>query len=204
LIRIVDYGTGNIDAYLSMFRRMGIPASRASSPSEVRKAEKLVLPGVGAFDHAMGLLNDSGLRDVLDERVRSDGVPVLGVCVGLQLMANGSEEGGMDGLGWIPGRVRALSGNPACGSLPLPHMGWNDLHILKDTPLLRGFEGAPRFYFLHSYFLDCDDVAHVVAATSYGFDFGCAFSSGGVHGVQFHPEKSHRFGAQLLRNFAEL
>lgn len=204
MIRIVDYGVGNIDAFLSMFRILGIPASRARDAAELRKAGRLILPGVGAFDHAMSLLDNSGLREALDERVLVDGIPVLGVCVGMQIMANGSDEGVMDGLGWIPGRVRALSENPACGSLPMPHMGWNNMDIRRDAPLLRGFEPAPRFYFLHSYYLDCSDANHVAATASYGIDFACAVSSGSIHGVQFHPEKSHRFGAQLLRNFAEL
>jgi imidazole glycerol-phosphate synthase subunit HisH len=204
LIRIVDYGVGNIDAFLSVFRGLGIPASRARGAAELREASKLILPGVGAFDHAMDLLNRSGLREVLDERVLGDGVPVLGVCVGMQIMAGGSEEGVLNGLGWIPGRVRALSGNPACGSLPVPHMGWNDMSVRRDAPLLRGFEPAPRFYFLHSYYLECSNAAHVAATASYGIDFACAVASGGIHGVQFHPEKSHRSGAQLLRNFAEL
>lgn len=204
MIRIVDYGVGNIDAFLSMYRGLGIPAERARGAAELRGASKLVLPGVGAFDHAMSLLNESGLREALDERVLGAGVPVLGVCVGMQIMASGSEEGVMNGLGWIPGRVRALSENPACGSLPVPHMGWNDMNIRRGAALLRGFEPAPRFYFLHSYYLECADDAHVAATASYGFDFACAVSTGGIHGVQCHPEKSHRFGAQLLRNFAEL
>lgn len=204
MIRIVDYGLGNVQAFLNMFKRLGIEASRARDASELRAAGKIVLPGVGAFDHAMRLLDSSGMREVLDDLVLQKGIPVLGVCVGMQIMADGSDEGTLDGLGWIPGHVRAFSGNSSSARLPLPHMGWNDLKIQREVPLLRGFEQAPRFYFLHSYYFDCRDAAHVAATATYGFDFPCVVSSGGIYGVQCHPEKSHHFGAQLLRNFAEL
>lgn len=204
MIKIVDYGLGNVQAFLNMFKRLGIAASRARDPGELQDASKIILPGVGAFDHAMRLLEESGMRNILDDLVLGKKVPVLGVCVGMQIMAEGSDEGVLSGLGWVPARVRALAENPEAAGLPLPHMGWNDVSISRDVPLLRDFEDSPRFYFLHSYYFDCRDPAHVAATAFYGFDFACIVSAGNIHGVQCHPEKSHQFGARLLRNFAEL
>lgn len=204
MIRIVDYGVGNIQAFMTMFKRLGIAAERARSPDELVDASRLLLPGVGSFDHAMRLLNESGMRDCLDSMVLQQRVPVLGVCVGMQMMAAGSEEGTLPGLNWIPGRVKALAGIPEAAKLPMPHMGWNDLRIRPGhEALFRGFEPSPRFYFLHSYYFDCDNQEHVAATASYGANFHCVVSNGHIHGVQCHPEKSHHFGAQLLRNFAE-
>lgn len=202
MIRVVDYGVGNIQAFLNMFKRLGIPAERAKVPAELADATRLILPGVGSFDHAMTLLNQSGLREPLELRVQGDRVPVLGVCVGMQMLAGGSDEGELPGLNWIPGRVRAFAANPASANLPKPHMGWNDLKVQPDHPLFTDFEPQPRFYFLHSYYFDCADRASVAAQATYGLDFDCVVSSGHVHGVQCHPEKSHHFGARLLKNFA--
>lgn len=204
MIRIVDYGLGNVQAFLNMFKRLGIEASRARSAADLEGAQKLILPGVGAFDHAIALLDRSGMRDCLDDLVLKQCVPILGVCVGMQIMARSSEEGSRPGLGWIPGRVRAFSGEPASAELPLPHMGWNDVIVVGNHPLFANVDVKPRFYFLHSYFFDCDDRSHVAATASYGFNFACVVSSNNIHGVQCHPEKSHHFGAQLLRNFAGL
>lgn len=201
MIRIVDYGLGNVQAFLTMFKRLGIEAARARDAAELALADKLILPGVGAFDHAMELLVRSGMRAALDDLVLERGIPVLGVCVGMQIMANGSDEGELPGLGWIPGRVLAFAGEPMSTSLPLPHMGWNDVHFVAGNALFEGFESDPRFYFLHSYFYECEDPLHVAGVAGYGFDFACAVSSRNIHGVQFHPEKSHHFGSQLLRNF---
>jgi glutamine amidotransferase len=202
VIRIVDYGLGNIQAFLNMFKRLGIAAERARTVAELADARHLILPGVGAFDHAMQLLNDSGLRPSLEAMVREHGVPVLGVCVGMQLLAGGSDEGSLPGLGWIPGHVRALTSPAGASPLPMPHMGWNDVVVRDDHPLFAGFEPEPRFYFLHSYYFDCKQPEHSVARARYGRDFDCVVSNGHIHGVQCHPEKSHHFGAQLLKNFA--
>jgi imidazole glycerol-phosphate synthase subunit HisH len=204
LIGIVDYGLGNVQAFLNMFKRLGVAAIRARECGDLGDVSKLILPGVGAFDHAMELLDASGMRPSLDDMVRGRGVPVLGVCVGMQLMAAGSDEGTRPGLGWIPGRVRAFAGHPGSAGLPLPHMGWNDVDIDIRNPLFSDFVGTPRFYFLHSYYFDCENPAHVAATAEYGFSFPCVVSSGNIHGVQCHPEKSHHFGVQLLRKFAAL
>jgi glutamine amidotransferase len=202
MIRIVDYGVGNIQAFLNMFKRLGLPAERAKVPAELADATRLILPGVGSFDHAMTLLNQSGLREPLEARVQGEQVPVLGVCVGMQMLAGGSDEGELPGLNWIPGRVRAFSQTPAAAQLPQPHMGWNDLQVRPDSRLFTDFEPTPRFYFLHSYYFDCEDRSLVAASATYGLDFDCVVSAGHIHGVQCHPEKSHHFGAQLLKNFA--
>lgn len=203
MIGIVDYGLGNILAFSNMFKRLNIDARVARSAAELKGADKIILPGVGAFDHAMELLHASGMRDALDELVLGEKVPVLGICVGMQILARASDEGKLPGLGWIDGRVRAFSALPEAATLPLPHMGWNDVHPKAGERLFAQMEADARFYFLHSFFFECTG-AHSVAATArYGIDFSCAVRAGNVHGVQFHPEKSHHWGARLLQNFAE-
>lgn len=202
-IRIVDYGVGNIQAFVNMFQRLDVHVARAQAPGDLADATGLILPGVGAFDHAMTLFNRSGMRERLEERVLGEKVPVLGVCVGMQMLAQGSDEGALPGLNWIPGRVRALSQDSRSAHLPMPHMGWNDVCHTRG-PLFEGFEAGARFYFLHSFYFECEDSGHVSATAEYGFPFACAVSDGNVHGIQCHPEKSHRFGAQLLKNFARL
>jgi imidazole glycerol-phosphate synthase subunit HisH len=201
MIRIVDYGVGNIQAFLTMFKRLDLPATRARSAAELEGATRLILPGVGAFDHAMHLLNESGMRARLEEMVLGEQVPVLGICVGMQMLATGSDEGSLPGLNWVPGRVRAFDSHPKSKDLPMPHMGWNDLRVKPGHPLFRDFEPEPRFYFLHSYYFESENPEHVAATAEYGLDFDCVVSSGHIHGVQCHPEKSHHFGAQLLKNF---
>lgn len=202
MIRIVDYGVGNIQAFLTMYKRLGIPAERARTPDDLGDARRLILPGVGAFDHAMTLLNASGLLPSLQTLVLERQVPVLGVCVGMQMLADGSDEGDLPGLGWVPGRVRSFASHPASAALPMPHMGWNDVAPRDAHPLFAGFEPSPRFYFLHSFYFECAQPQDSAAKAHYGFDFDCMVSRGHVHGVQCHPEKSHHFGAQLLKNFA--
>lgn len=204
MIHIVDYGLGNIQAFLTVFKKLGLEAKRAKTASDLIGAEKLILPGVGAFDHAMELLTQSGMRKTLETLVITDKVPVLGICVGMQMLANSSEEGTREGLGWIPGKVRSFRSHEQSLNLPMPHMGWNDVQPNSGSPIFKGIELDARFYFLHSYFFDCEESAHVAAVAAYGFDFSCAVSNSNVFGVQFHPEKSHRFGTQMLKNFAEL
>jgi imidazole glycerol-phosphate synthase subunit HisH len=203
MIHVVDYGLGNVQAFLTLYKHLGIEATRAKTATDLTGASKIILPGVGAFDHAIELLNQSGMRPTLETLVLQDKVPVLGICVGMQILASGSDEGKLPGLGWVPGRVCAFRANESSASLPLPHMGWNDVQPKPGNPLFSGLEADARFYFLHSYYFECEEPSHVAAVASYGFDFSCAVSAGNVHGVQFHPEKSHHFGAQLLKNFAE-
>lgn len=203
MIGIVDYGLGNVGAFLNVYRRMAIEAKPASTAQDLDGVTHVILPGVGAFDQAMSLLNGSGMRQPLEELVSSGGVPLLGVCVGMQILAEGSEEGSQAGLAWIKGHVRRFGSSPAGGDLPTPHMGWNDVNPEERQELFAGMGGDARFYFLHSYYFECSR-AHAAAYATYGIDFACAVRDGSIFGVQFHPEKSHHWGAKLLRNFAEI
>jgi glutamine amidotransferase len=204
VICIVDYGLGNIRAFSNVYKRLGIEACTARTAAELGSASKLILPGVGAFDHAMELLQASGMRETLDELVVARRVPVLGVCVGMQILSRRSDEGRRPGLGWVPGEVRAMAARAGMGSLPLPHMGWNDVRPTPDARLFSALDEDPRFYFLHSYYFECERSSDVAATADYGGDFCCAVEAGNVFGVQFHPEKSHHFGVGVLRAFAEI
>lgn len=201
-VTLVNYGLGNIQAFAHIYQRLNLPVEVAATPGQLASAEKIILPGVGAFDWAMARLNNSGLRDILDELVLGQGVPVLGVCVGMQIMAHRSEEGKMPGLGWIDAEVVRF--DPAqIGDTPLPHMGWNDVQPVAADSLFRSIE-APRYYFLHSYFIVPQHPTDVLATTRYGSNFTAAVRNGHIFGTQFHPEKSHQWGIDLLRNFAEM
>lgn len=204
MITIVDYGLGNVKAFSNMYSRLNIAARTAATADELAGAKKIILPGVGHFDYAMDLLDRSGMRSTLDDMVLNQHVPVVGVCVGMQILAESSEEGTRAGLGWIKGRVRSLRHLPIPNAMPLPHMGWNDVKPATAAGLFQALGDAARFYFLHSFYFDCTDPANIAALANYGGDFPCAVSRGNVHGVQFHPEKSHHWGARLLRNFSEL
>jgi glutamine amidotransferase len=204
MISIVDYGLGNIRAFQNMYKRMNIDAVAVRTADELREAKRIVLPGVGAFDHAMELLDASGMRETLDELVLEKSVPVIGICVGMQILADSSEEGTRPGLGWIKGTVRHFRSAPKAAGMMLPHMGWNDVAAKPGEALFKGLADEARFYFLHSFYFDCANPADAAAQAEYGLDFACAVRRDAIHGVQFHPEKSHHFGAQLLKNFAEL
>ena len=204
MITIVDYGLGNVQAFANIYKRLGIETVLARDASGLAGATHLILPGVGAFDWAMARLNQSGMREALDELVQVQHKPVLGVCVGMQMMARASDEGQLPGLGWFDAAVRIFDATRLVGRTQLPHMGWNDVDPARTDGLLRGLGEDARFYFLHSYYIDPNDPADVLATTAYGDRFTCAVQRGNVHGVQFHPEKSHGWGIQLLKNFAEL
>lgn len=204
MITIVDYGLGNISAFSNLYKRINIETRTARTADELAGASKIILPGVGHFDHAMELLDASGMRGELDAAVLDRKVPVIGVCVGMQILAEGSEEGQRAGLGWIKGKVKSLRGLPVGNDKPLPHMGWNDVAPVQQHPLFAGLEADARFYFLHSFYFDAAEPEAVMAVANYGADFPCLVHSGNVFGVQCHPEKSHHWGARLLKNFAEL
>lgn len=204
MIHIVDYGLGNIRAFLNVYRRLNIEARTAETSAELRGATHVILPGVGHFDHAMERLDASGMRAPLEELARDRRVPILGVCVGMQMLARSSDEGARPGLGWINARVRAFTAWEPATALPMPHMGWNDVLPRSKHPLFGQMQGDCRFYFLHSYFFECLTPSDVLAESDYGAPFACAVRSGNILGVQFHPEKSHHFGTTLLKNFAEL
>lgn len=199
MIKIVNYGLGNIDAFLNIYKRLGIEAQMANNCSELIEADKIVLPGVGAFDYAMKRLNESGMREALDEMVLKKGVPVIGICVGMQMMAKRSEEGVAEGLGWFDAEVLKFKDD----SLLVPEMGWNSVEH-NDNVIFDGLTDHPRFYFLHSYYFKCNDADDVIGTSDYGITFASAVNKGNIYGIQFHPEKSHSNGVKLLENFAKL
>lgn len=203
MIALVDYGLGNIQAFANIYRRLGIEAWAARTPDDLRRASQIILPGVGAFDWAMTRLQASGLREVLDEEVLGKKKSVLGICVGMQMLARSSEEGGLPGLGWIDATVVKFDTRLLEGKTHLPHMGWNDATPMSTDTLFSGLD-APRYYFLHSYFMKPDREENILATSSYGVTFTSAVRSDNVYGTQFHPEKSHDWGVRLLKNFAEL
>jgi imidazole glycerol-phosphate synthase subunit HisH len=204
MIAIVHYGLGNVHALAEIYKRLGIGAMLAETPEQLRSAQRIVLPGVGAFDWAMTRLNDSGLRAALEHAVGVERKPVLGICVGMQMLASRSDEGRLPGLGWIAGDVKRFDVSAFSHPTHLPHMGWNDVEPRGDSRLFAGLDAASRFYFLHSYYFAPLHAHDVLASTSYHGTFASAVGAGNVFGVQFHPEKSHQWGIRLLKNFAEL
>jgi glutamine amidotransferase len=202
MITIVDYGMGNLGSMLNMFKRIGVEARIESDPSVLSSSVKLVLPGVGAFDAAMQRINAlPGLRDILERKALVEQVPVLGVCLGMQLLTRRSDEGRLEGLCWIPGVTRRF---PRAAGLKVPHMGWNVAKPVTRNALTIGIGDEPSYYFVHSYYVQVDDPSHSIMRTHYGLEFDSAIGSDNIYGVQFHPEKSHRFGMQILKNFADL
>jgi imidazole glycerol-phosphate synthase subunit HisH len=204
MIAVVNYGLGNIQAFANIYKRLNIPARVVSSADELGGAEKIILPGVGAFDWAMTLLNRSGMRERLDDLAVRQRCPVLGICVGMQIMARRSDEGVLEGLCWIDAEVRKFDEAAFTQKTRLPHMGWNDVSPRRNGGLFRGLESDARFYFLHSYYFAPRKEDDVLAVTDYNGPFASSVGTGNVFGVQFHPEKSHQWGIQLLKNFAEL
>jgi glutamine amidotransferase len=204
MIVIVDYGMGNVGSIFNMLKKVGCKASISRDPSEIMEADKLILPGVGAFDEAISNLQQSRLVPVLNRRVLEDRCPVLGICLGMQLMSKRSEEGKLPGLGWIEAETRRFCLGSEQGHLKIPHMGWNLVDVLDSTGIFAGFEEPPRFYFVHSYHVCCDDRADVLATSTHGDTFTSAVRKNNIFGTQFHPEKSHKYGMRLLLNFASL
>lgn len=201
-ISVLDYGAGNVSSVIRMIERAGGRARRIYSPAEVAEATKLVIPGVGAFDYGMSQLELRGLLPALTTAALENAVPVLGICLGMQLMCRTSQEGKMPGLGWIDAQVLRFSFTNG-GGLRVPHMGWNTIQVPKKNQLFATDAGEQRFYFVHSYYVACNDPADPIAVTDYGGEFVAAFQRNNLFGVQFHPEKSHRFGMELLSNFLE-
>lgn len=204
MIAIIDYGLGNVLAFVNVYKRLNIPVSVAKSADDLNNATKLILPGVGSFDRAIKQFDQSGMRRTVEHLVLRQGMPALGVCVGMQMLAASSDEGVLPGLGWIDGKVKKIDVAALPRGTYLPHMGWNDVKPVVDGGLFKGMELDARFYFLHSYYFECNQQADILAVTDYGGLFSCAVRRDNVYGVQFHPEKSHHFGSQLLKNFAEV
>jgi glutamine amidotransferase len=204
MITIVDYGLGNIQAFAAIYKRLDMPVMFAKTAEDLVGATHIVLPGVGAFDWAMERLNTSGMRAILDRLVLEDDKHVLGICVGMQMMAKRSEEGGASGLGWFNAEVKRFDEARIQSRTHLPHMGWNDVHPRDTQDLFQQMGADARFYFLHSYYFAPNDASDILALTDYGDRFASAVKRQNIYGVQFHPEKSHGWGIQLLKNFASL
>ncbi len=204
MITVVDYGVGNIGAILNMLDLIGLSAISTDDPVKVKNADKLILPGVGAFDKAMVEITKRGLGPALNEAVLGRATPVLGVCLGMQLMARSSAEGLLPGLGWIAADVKRMQ-PPEGSDIKVPHIGWADINPAAGNRLFGSAvtnDEPDRFYFVHSYHVVCDDPADVAATFEYGSTLCCAFQHNHITGVQFHPEKSHRFGMRLLKEWA--
>ncbi len=200
---VVDAGIGNLGAIPNMLKRLGAQASITRDPAIVATADRLILPGVGAFDAAMRNLRELDLIEPLRERALGAKIPVLGVCLGMQLLFESSAEGTMPGLGWLSGRVVRFDFSTSGSNLPVPHMGWNYVDARRSDSLFAGFDALPRFYFAHSYHVVCDNPDDELGRTTYGYRFTSAIQRGNISGIQFHPEKSHRFGLKVFENFLD-
>ena len=192
---------GNLGSVKNMLKYIGVPSVICDDPQQLKYAKKIILPGVGAFDEAMKRINHSGFREVLDQKALENKVPVLGVCLGMQLLTNGSEEGKLPGLGWIPANTIRF---PRNNGLKVPHMGWNVVHPANDSPITAKMPENSRFYFVHSYYVKVENESNSILKAEYGLTFDAGIQHENIYGVQFHPEKSHKFGMQLLKNFASI
>jgi glutamine amidotransferase len=204
MITLIDYGVGNIFAFQNVYKRLDIPTKIAKSSQDLMDAQKLILPGVGSFDYAMNQLNDSGMREKLDELVLEKKIPVIGICVGMQMMGNRSDEGKEEGLKWIDGEILKFDEKLIQHRTKLPHMGWNDIVPVNNHSLFNGLERDAIFYFLHSFYFKCKNPNDTIATSEYGIPFSSAVNNDHIFGIQFHPEKSHHYGERLLHNFATL
>lgn len=204
MITIVDYDTGNLRSVQNMLNKVGADSKIGSTPGDIENASKLILPGVGHFDFGMKNLADRDLIDVLNDKVLDKKTPILGICLGAQLLTRGSDEGVLPGLGWIDADTRSFDTSRLDSSLRVPHMGWADTESQCTSSLFVGFDETPRFYYVHSYHIVCDNGADELCHATHGYRFVAGVENGNVMGVQFHPEKSHRFGKQILSNFAGL
>lgn len=203
MVAIIDYGIGNLASVKNILDRVGAHAVIAQDKSQIGEASHLIIPGVGSFDSCMRAFSNSDLQEPIMEKVFSEKIPVLGICVGAQMMTDSSEEGSEKGLGWIAGKTIKFrtAENPG---IKLPHMGWEDVVVNEHCSLMLGFKEMPRFYFAHSYHFSLENEQEVIGKADYGYSFPCAFAAENIFGVQFHPEKSHRFGMKLLSNFCSL
>jgi glutamine amidotransferase len=205
MIAIVDYGLGNLGSIKNMLDRIRVDAAITSDPKELMNADKLILPGVGAFDNGMEKLDTLGLLSVLNMRVMGERIPILGICLGMQLFTLGSEEGSRKGLGWIEADTKRFQASLDVDGLRIPHMGWNSAKLRDSAdPLVSGIGDEPKFYFVHSYYVEPRSSTIALATTDYGVTFASMIHKDNIYGVQFHPEKSHKYGMQLLHNFAIL
>jgi len=203
MIAIVDIGIGNLGSIVSMLEKCKVKALRTSSASDIERADKIILPGVGSFDNFMKKLDESRLIPILGKKALDEKIPIIGICLGMQILGKRSEEGVLPGLGWLDADTVKFKFNADDG-LRIPHMGWNTVKIHGEPSIFKEMDEEPRFYFVHSYHLVCKDDRDVLATTHYGYDFTSSVRKGNIYGTQFHPEKSHKFGMRLLKNFSEL
>lgn len=203
MITILDYGMGNIGSMANMIKKAGSEAIITNDIKEIEKAKKLIIPGVGAFDNGMTKLKEQNFIEVLNYKVLEEKIPVLGVCLGMQLFTNSSEEGKLKGLGWIDAETIKFT-SEKIGKLRIPHMGWNTINARKDKILYEDMYEDTAFYFVHSYYVKCKNDEDIAATTNYGIEFTSSIQHGNIFATQFHPEKSHKFGLKLMKNFAEL
>lgn len=201
---IVDYGVGNLGSVKNMIQKVGGRPSIGATRHDIERAEILILPGVGSFDSGANHLRESGLWDILNQRVLDDKVPILGICLGAQLMTRSSQEGHERGLGWFDAQTLRMDFQNVVGKWPLPNVGWRNVSPRNGYAMLDGLEDEPRFYFVHSYYMEAADPSIVSISASYGFEFACGLHRDNIHCVQFHPEKSHAFGMQFFRNFLKV
>ena len=206
MISVIDYGLGNLRAFLNVYDYLGFSAGLAKTPDDIKNSSHLILPGVGTFDRAMRLLDESGMKNAILEAVQVKNTPILGVCVGMQILGNSSDEGSSNGLGLIDAEIKLINfcHKQTQSKLPVPHMGWNKVSILKDSELFTSNLDQCEFYFLHSYHFECNEPENICAVSEYGGDIICGASKENIFGVQFHPEKSHLAGTELLKNFSQL
>ena len=205
MITIIDYGMGNLGSIQNMFKYLEIESKIENDPDKIKNASKILLPGVGSFDTAMKKINESDLKEVLNEKALKEQVPVLGICLGMQLLTNCSEEGKFEGLGWVDAQTINFK-DKIDKKLKIPHMGWNIVNKSNDSLLTKDFEtfDEVRFYFVHSYFVKVEDEKNSILKTKYGIEFDSAIQKDNIYGAQFHPEKSHKFGMKLFENFARM
>ena len=204
MISIINYGVGNVRAFLNIYEKLGCKAQLLDRPDQLKSTTKLILPGVGHFDYAMLKFREFPLYEAICDRVLNKRMPILGICVGMQMMAHRSEEGSEKGLGWLDAEILKFDKNKIPYKPHTPHMGWNDVIIKNQNKLLNGFPRMSNFYFLHSYYVSCNDSSQIVAISEYGIDFTSIVNYKNIYGVQFHPEKSHHFGIKLLENFSKI
>ena len=204
MIVIVDYEIGNVKSIINALKSKNQNYKLSRNSDEIMNADGIILPGVGAFDATMQQLIDSGLRDELNNLVINNKVPILGICVGLQVMGFGSDEGDLQGLGWIPGKVKKFDINKIESKPKLPHMGWNTIKDINNHNLFKGIDNEFGFYFVHSFYFECKSEDNILTTSNYGTDFASSIYSNHIIGTQFHPEKSHGNGILLFKNFAQL
>lgn len=206
MISIVNYGMGNLGSIQNILKRIGTKSELVSTPEEILKADKILLPGVGAFDAAMAKIHELGLVEPLNEMALQRKVPFLGICLGMQLLTERSDEGQLPGLGWIHAETKSFKKVVDTSSFKVPHMGWSETFLSNQSPLTSGFESLEdiRFYYVHSYYVECKNKQNSIMNSHYGIEFDSAVQKDNIFGAQFHPEKSHKFGMKLLENFSRI